>query len=173
MCIDVRKEPIFYEVKIEDLPREAKKSREVRLDVSALNFWTTGQHAFFDVRGFSLFAQRHSKMAAEKCFRDNEDEKRRNYGNRVLQIKNRSFTHLVFAVNGGMGKECIWLYKRLAEMIADKPKAPISIVKYSIRTFICFSLLISMIRCLKGSRSPRYSHTKDIDIKVNTFKLIK
>ena len=129
VCIDVRKEPIFYEVKIEDLPREAKKSREVRLDVSALNFWTTGQHAFFDVRGFSLFAQRHSKMAAEKCFRANEDEKRRNYGNRVLQIKNRSFTHLVFAVNGGMGKECIWLYKRLAEMIADKPKAPISIVK--------------------------------------------
>ena len=89
------------------------------------------------------------------------------------KLKIGFFTHLVFAVNGGMGKECIWLYKRLAEMIADKPKAPISIVKYSIRTFICFSLLRSMIRCLKGSRSPRYSHTKDIDIKVNTFKLIK
>ena len=112
MCIDVRKEPIFYEVKIEDLPREAKKSREVRLDVSALNFWTTGQHAFFDVRGFCLFAQRHSKMAAEKCFRANEDEKRRNYGNRVLQIKNR-FLH-------SPGFCCKWRYGKRMHLALQK-----------------------------------------------------
>ena len=91
------------------------------------------------------------------------------YGNRVFQIENGSFTSLVFAANGGMGKECIRFYKRFAEMLADKRKAPISVVTNDIRTLICFSLLRSTIRCLRGSRSLRYSHTKDIDIKVNAL----
>ena len=46
MCVDVRKEPILQEVKNEDLTWEANKSKEARLDISALNFWTTGQRAF-------------------------------------------------------------------------------------------------------------------------------
>ena len=59
-------------------------------------------------------------MAVEKCFRANENEKKRSYGNRVLQIENGFFTPLVFAANVGMGKECIRFYKRLAEMVADE-----------------------------------------------------
>ena len=150
VCVDVRKKPILQEVNNEDLPREANKNKEARLDISALNFWTTGQRAFFDVRVFNLFAQRHSKMSVEKCFRANENEKKRTYGNRVLQIEDGSFTPLDFAANGGMGKECVRFYKRLAETIADKRKAPISKIRY-----------------LRDSRTPRYSHTKDIDFKIN------
>ena len=45
--VDARKEPILQEVNNEDLPREANKSKEARLDISSLNFWTTGQPAFF------------------------------------------------------------------------------------------------------------------------------
>ena len=59
-------------------------------------------------------------MAVEKGFRANENEKKRSYVDRVLQIENGSFTSLVFAANGSMGKEWIRFYKRLAEMIADK-----------------------------------------------------
>ena len=114
--------------------------------------------------------QRYSKMAVEKCFRANENKKKRSYDNQVLQIENGSFTPLLFPENGGMGKECIRFYKRLAEIIADKRKAPLSIVTNNIRTLmICFSLLRCTIRCLRGLRSPRYSHTKDIDIKINSF----
>ena len=86
VCVDVRKESIFQEVNNEDLPREANKIKEARLDISALNFWTTGQRAFIHVRVFNLFPQRHSKIAVEECFRANENEKKRSYGNRVLQI---------------------------------------------------------------------------------------
>ena len=142
--INVRKEPILQEANNEDLPREANKNKEVRLDISALNFWTTGQRAFFDVVIWQL--------------RANENEKKRSYGDRVLQIENRPFTPLVFAVNG-----------RLAEAIADKRKVPISIVSNNIRTLIWFSLLRSTIRCLKCSRNPKYSHTKGIDIKTNAL----
>ena len=63
---------------------------------------------------------------------------KRSYGNRELQIENGSFTTLVFATNGGMGTECIRFYKRLPQIIADKRKAPISIVTNSIRNLICF-----------------------------------
>ena len=76
VCIDVRKEPIFQEVNNKDLPQEASKNKKARLDISALNFWMTGQRAFFDERAFNLFVQRHSKMAVEKCLRANEIEKK-------------------------------------------------------------------------------------------------
>ena len=99
VCVDVRKEPILQEVSNEDIPQKVNKSKEARLDNNALNFWMTGQRAFLDVKIFNLFAQRHSKIAVEKCFRANENEKKRSYGNRVLQIENGSFTPLVFAPN--------------------------------------------------------------------------
>ena len=63
VCVDVRKKPILQEVNNEDLPREVKKIKEACLDNSALNIWTSGQRAFFHVRVFNLFAERHSKMA--------------------------------------------------------------------------------------------------------------
>ena len=68
-------------------------------------------------------------MTVEKYFRANENEKKKSYDNRVLQIENGSFTPMVFAANGSMEKACIWFYKRLAEMIADKRKAPISLLQ--------------------------------------------
>ena len=77
VCVDVRKEPVLQEVNNEDLPWGANKSKENRLDISVLTFWTIGERAFFDVRVFNLFAQRHSKMAVETCFRANENEKKR------------------------------------------------------------------------------------------------
>ena len=98
--------------------------------MSALNFWATSQPELFDVRVFNIFAQRYNKLVAvERCFRANENKKERSYGNRVLQIENGSFTPLVFAANGDMGKQCIRLYKILAETISDKQKSPISIVR--------------------------------------------
>ena len=79
--VDVRKGPILQEVNNEDLPWGTNKSKETHLDISALTFWTTSQRALFDIRVFNLFAQRHSKMAVERCFRANENEKKGSYGN--------------------------------------------------------------------------------------------
>ena len=84
VCVDVRKEPALAELNNEQLPQQANKSKEARLDISALNFWTNGQRAFFDVRVFNLFAQRHRKSEVEKCFIMNEKEKKKQYGERVM-----------------------------------------------------------------------------------------
>ena len=55
-----------------------------------------------------------------KCFAKNEEEKKKNYNARVLNVENGTFTPLVFSVNGGMGRECKELYSRLTETIAEK-----------------------------------------------------
>ena len=68
---------LLLEVNNEDHPREANKSKEALLDINALNLQTTGQRAFIDVGVFNLFALRHSKKAVEKCFRANENKKKR------------------------------------------------------------------------------------------------
>ena len=116
-----------------------------------------------------MYANKSRRTYVRDVRESSNPGKKRSYGNRVLQIENGSFTPLVFAANGGMRKESTRFYKRLAEMIAEKRKVPISIATNNIRTLICFSLLRSTIRCLRSSKSPRYSHTKDIDIKFNAL----
>jgi hypothetical protein len=88
----------------------------------------------------------------------NEDEKRRHYNERILEVEMGTFTPLVFTTAGGMAKECDKFYSRLAELIADKRKDHKSLVTSWIRCKLSFSLLRSAILCIRGSRSlrPRY-----------------
>ena len=46
----------------------------------------------------------------------NEHEKKRACNEGILQIDHGTFTPLVFAINGGMGRECQKFYLRLAQM---------------------------------------------------------
>ena len=105
------------------------------------------------MRVIDLNAQRYKKTEVKKCLLKNEEEKKRQYSNRVLQVENGTFTPLVFTANGGMGRECHKFYQRLADMIADKRDITSSITTNYIRTKICFSLLRSMLLWLRGSRS--------------------
>ena len=46
----------------------------------------------------------------------NEQEKKRAYNERILQIDHGTFTPLVFSINGSMGRECQKFYLLLAQM---------------------------------------------------------
>ena len=48
-----------------------------------------------------------------------EEEKKRKYQQRVLDVEMGSFTPLVFRTNGGMGADCICFLKRLAEKLSE------------------------------------------------------
>ena len=78
----------------------ANRRLDARLDISANGFWTPGQRVFLDVRVFDLNAQRYRDLELQKCFKRNEDEKKRAYNQRVLEVENATFTPLVFATNG-------------------------------------------------------------------------
>ena len=47
-----------------------------------------------------------------------ENEKKRLYSRRVLDIEHGTFTPSVFTTTGGMGKEVLMYYSRLAKLIA-------------------------------------------------------
>ena len=57
-------------------------------------------------------------------FKEQEEEKKRKYQQRVLDVEMGSFTPLVFGTNGGMGSECQRILKHLADKIAQKDTEP-------------------------------------------------
>ena len=97
----------------------------------------------------------------------NEKEKKKQYNERVLQIEQGSFTPLVMSANGGMGRECRKLFSRLSEMLAEKRKLRQSIIASWVRRKISFSLMKSILSCIRGSRSIFYTPKIEESIKVD------
>ena len=130
--------------------------------------WAKNQRAFFDVRVFDPSARRYQGTTLEQAYRTNEKEKKRAYGERVLQVENGSFTPLVFSASGGMANECEMFYKRLAAMLADKRNEKISIVTGWLRTKLSFALLRSALLCVRGTRHRFYKPSvADADIELD------
>ena len=155
VCVNVRNEPNLLDLNGDEQMqhRTANRSKEARLDISATGFWTPGQRAFFDIRVFDLDARRYRGLELSKCFRRNEEEKKRHYNERVNIVEYGTFSPLVFSTNGGMGRECGIFYKRLSGMIAEKRGVSLQQSTKFIRSKISFSLLRSTLLCIRDSRS--------------------
>ena len=69
-----------------------------------------------------------------------------------MKLKQECFTPLVFSANGGMGCECKIFYSVLAEMITLKRKEEYCITMSWLRRKISFSLMRSILLCIRGSR---------------------
>ena len=174
VCHDVCIEPPLQPLTGETLHfRSANTSDEARLDVSARSVWARNQRAFFDIRVFNSTARRYNGQTLKQAYSINENEKKRQYNERVLQVENGTFTPLVFNVHGGMGHECKAFYQRLSELIADKRNEHLSAVSTWIRTKISFALLRSTLMCLRGSRSRHYRAVlSDIDMELDVNEAI-
>ena len=114
-----------------------------------------GQKVFCDVRVFNPLTKCHRSKPLAKIHEINENEKKVKYGARVLEMEHRTFTPLVFSCFGGMSRECSYFYKRLSEKLAEKRNITISEATCFIRTKINFSLIKSLVLCIRGSRSLR------------------
>ncbi len=60
-------------------------------------------------------SNRHSN-----CYRKHEQEKKRQYEQRVREVEHASFTPLVLSASGGMENQATIFYKRLASSLALK-----------------------------------------------------
>ena len=100
-------------------------------------------------------ASRYTNTTLSKCYTTNENEKKKQHNECVLQAEQDSFIHLDMSSNGGFGRECGRLYSKLAEQIAEKQKQPYCIISSWIKRKIIFSLLWSIGLCLRGSKSIR------------------
>ena len=154
VCKDVATEPLLTPLTGESLKgKTAITGNEARLDVCARGFWQAGQIALFDVRVFNPIAKRFANQNLQKAYETNEKEKKRAYNERVIEIEHGSFTPLVFAATGGMGRECQKFFSRLAEIISEKRQTKSGETMGWIRRKISFSLCRSVGICIRGSRT--------------------
>ena len=177
VCNDVSIEPTLTPLSGEHFVyKTANKEEGARTDVAGRGFWVRGQKAFVDIRIFNPLARHYSNQSLKAAHRKNENEKKRTYNERINQVEHSSFTPLVFSCYGGMSHECQHFYRRLAAKIAEKRNDSYDNVINFLRTKLSFSLIKSMILCVRGSRMVKQHGMQpiseiDITNELNNFKL--
>ena len=108
-------------------------------------------HQFFDVRLCHPNAGSYRDLTPKQIYKKLENEKKRQYAERVMEIEQGTFTPLVFTTTGGMADECVKYHSRLAVLVANKKGESIYSSAISwIRTKVSFAIVRSAILCLRG-----------------------
>ena len=116
VCTNVDVEPQLQPLDNEQFNlRSTVTSPEASLGMNAGGFWFRGVTAFFDVRVTHVNSKRSHGKATSTIFKEQQEEKKRKYQQKALDVEMGSFTPLVFGTNGGMGADCNCFLKRLAE----------------------------------------------------------
>ena len=172
VCKDVRIEPELLPIDGEII--QGNVSEKARLDVSARGVWSQQEKTFFDIRVSHPNANSHMAKSLEALYKENEQEKKRAYNDRVIQVEKSSFTPLVFLTTGGMGPECERLNKRLAELISNKSSERYSHVMSYVRTRLRFALLKATVIAIRGVRGKSASsgHNDELEVDQISFNLI-
>ena len=77
-----------------------------RLDIAVDGFWgASRERAYLDVRVFNPFAVSNRRQSLPSVYRAQENEKKRQYSERVREVEHASFTPLVLSATGGWARE--------------------------------------------------------------------
>ena len=165
VCTNVETEPVLQEITGEELNRGTNKAPDARLDVHARRFWDRQQSVFFDVWVCHPNADSYRELSPKQIFQLHENEKKRQYSRRVLEVEQGTFTPLVFTSTGGMADECKRFHSHLAELLALKKGDDYATTISWIRAKVSFAILRSALLCLRGTRRKRRAaNISDIDI---------
>jgi hypothetical protein len=126
---------------------------ELRGDLACHGFWTRGTTAIFDVRVTDTDAPSNRNTAPAKVLLRHEKEKKDKYGALCI-ARRRTFTPLVFSVDGMHGVEATAASKRLASRLASKWKRSYSELCGFVRSRLSIALVRSASRCLRADRNP-------------------
>ena len=168
MCHDIKVEPQTLTADPTQtltghiLSSSTNSSDEARLDVSARGFWQRGQRAFFYVKVFNPFAKSHLNQRLETAFTSIDNEKKRHYNQRIIEVEHGSFNPLVFTPYGGSGREAEGFLAELANKVSENKHMSYSIVIGWLRAKLSFNLLRSAVLCIRGSRAPRQEFNVDV-----------
>ena len=156
VCRDVECEPPLQAIQSSDKAnyhRTANVADDARLDIRARGFWRQGQNAFFNVRVTNINSESQKNTQINTILTHHEQEKKRKYNRRVMQVEQGSFTPLIFTTTGVMGFECAKYHKYLAEKLSVKNGEKYEDVMRYLRVKLSFLALKSTLLCLRGSRS--------------------
>ena len=118
--------------------RSANTDAHARLDVAARGvYWSRFERTMFDVRVFNPFVPSNRDLTLPSVYRKHEQEKRRKYERRVLEVEHSSFVPVVLqplVARGKLHRPCL-------------PGLPASCVKSAVSLYQSWWLLY-------GRRSP-------------------
>ena len=156
VCSDVTKESLLQPLQGEKFNyKTAKVEQEARVDISARGFWNRLQKSFFDIRVFNPLAPCYSRLSLDAVHAKNERDKIRKYSERIINVKQGTFTPLGVTSAGGMARQSQIFYKRMAELMAEKRGERKGFFTAWLRCKLSFSLVRSALLCLRGTRSSR------------------
>ena len=166
ICNDVETEPRLQPLEGEGVNGLA--GDDARPDIRARSAWRNAQNAFFDVciTNTDCASQRH--LSDEQILRIHENDKKRSYNDRIMNIEHGTFTPLVYTVNGGAGPEAERLHKHLADKISQKTGDRYAQVMAMIRCKLSFIILRACLTCVRGSRK---RNPADGDANVEDFAM--
>ena len=163
---DVSVEPLLTPLSGEFFKKKSTTiDPEARADVAARGFWGKGVKMFADVRVFNPMAPTYRSLTQKAVYKRLENEKKRKYAKRIIEIEKGTFTPLVFSTTGGCGMEAQRFLKQLIEIHAKKKNADHSKTAALIRTKLAFCVLRAVILCVRGSRKVRRDYEPiDVDV---------
>ena len=133
--------------------------------MSAKKLWINGLTAFCDVKVFNPLARCNLNHGLPVVHEKNENEKKRKYNLRILQVEHGSFTPLAFLCFGGVSRGCSRFFSHNAECLANGRKEPKSKISAWIKARLNFALIRSMLLCLRGTRTPsNVDNISEIDL---------
>ena len=152
VCYDVHTEPTLLPIEGEGPQIKGNQADKARLDVAGVGVWGAYEKTFLDIRITHPNCPTHVNKPIKDVYVHHEQEKKRKYNERVLQIEKASFTPIVGTTFGGWGKEAERHHKRIATLIAAKKNEEYADVINYIRTRLRFSLLKSILTAVRGVR---------------------
>ena len=134
---------------------------ELRGDIAVHGFWHKQKTAIFDVRITDTDCRSNRHTEPHKILARQEKEKKQKYLDPCLE-RRRTFTPLVFSVDGLRGKECAAASRRLALLLSKKWSKTYSQVCGFVRSRLAISLVRAASMCLRGTRDPTAKATHPI-----------
>ena len=120
--------------------------------------WAT---AFFGVGVFNPLAKSHLNQKTDTAFSSNENEKKRQYNQWIIEVEHGSFSPLVFSPYGGNGREAERFLTELALKLSGKNQMDYSIPISWRREKLSFNLLRSAVLCVRGYRTTKHELNSD------------
>ena len=137
--------------------RSAISDDGARLDVAMYGFWEGRfEKSSLIVRVFKPSVKSNQTASITSIYRRHQQEKKRQYEQRIREVERATFTPLVMSTTGGMGKAASTFYKRLASMLSEKRGISYSQTINWVRCRLSFALLRASILSVRGSQSSRY-----------------
>ena len=112
VCHGVGTEPHLQPVRDEQLfHRTANREDGARLDIVVEDFWGRDrQRTYFDVSVFNPLSRSYQNSSIAQSYRKSEQEKRRQYDERIREIEHGSFSPLIFTTSDSMGPTATVVY---------------------------------------------------------------